>query len=327
MAIPNQDKKINMSQKFNEDLKRHLLKLGWSDETIRDSFVAVMNSYMFSGTNASQQKVISNYLERGLDILNIELKRVDIQQGEDEVVQVTPDQVKTDKSDPSQKVESITYRKISNVGKRKNFSTTNILKEQLKSHTQRTKIIKEMINKWKNVGGEELKVKIIDKLLSENIIMEQGEVNKSNFRTFFSNYLNDDKSWGADATESLISDILEIVEKSSGNINAQKLVVRETDYIVDQLSKVAEIKTATQTKNSQIAFQELATLSAKLRGWSSEFYSEFVKNLMSIIGTASSQKIQSFTIRKISNINTKIKSKEEKEKDGSSESRSEEEGK
>lgn len=320
MAIPNEDKKIRMSQKFNDRLKKHLMKLGWRDPKMRDSFIAVLNSYMFSGTNASQQRVITNYLDRGLDVLNIELKRVELQNDQEgDVVKVTPKDVEGSDEDPSQQVESVTpmtYKSIIIGGRNKRLSSENILKEEIKLQPRRKKIFKKLLEFKGDTNKKEGLLEIaINTILSERVITEQGDVNKGNFRTFFTNYLNDDKHWSSDAKNSIIGSILSIVENGAGNIGAQKTVVRELDLLVDKLSKLTKLKTATQTKNSQIAFQELATLSSKLRGWSSEFYSEFVNSILTLVGTAKSNKVKNFVIRKLSDIVSKIETKN-KDEDG-----------
>lgn len=318
--IPNKEKNLRASEQFNGEFRRHLTQIGWKDPELQKRFIALVNSYILSGKNSSSQRVIVNYLDKGLDVLNIELKRIEITKN-DNVVQVNPDDVGDEnEQNPEQQVETVTRREFNSIiseGKRKRLSPVKILKEELSEGRKRNQVIRKILDKTEGDYEEleEIIDEALDAILEQRVIKEQGEVNSNNFRVFFNNYLNDDKSWTSESAEKLISAILDIVEKGAGNITGQKQAVRETDELINRLSKVTDIKTAPQTKNSQIAFNELATFASKLRGWSSEFFSEFMDSILKIVGSSGSQKSQRFVVDKFTGIESSMKSKKDKKKD------------
>ena len=318
VKTPNEDKQIRLSEDFNDEFTRHLMKLGWTDPEMQKRFVALINSYMLSGGNASAQRVIVNYLDKGLDILNIELKRIEIS-NDNKVVQVNPDDVDNQQEQQPQ-VEYVTQREFNQIlseGRSKRLSKINVFKQQISDNKKRNQIVRRLLND-KDADPDEVEEKLteaINFMLERNILKEQGSVNANNFRVFFKNYLNDDKGWSADSTTFIIDGILEAVENASGNINAQNKLVRETDLLIKRLQKIVEIRSAEQTKNSKIAFNELATLSNKLRGWSSEFFSEFIDNVLKIVGSAKNSKVQRYVANQVKDLHTKLpKDKKEQPK-------------
>lgn len=309
---PNENKRLKLSEKFNVQLKQHLSRLGWTDPEQQNRFVALINSYVLSGKSTSAQRVINNYLDKGLDILNLELKRIEITK-DNNIVQVNPDEVEDTPQIQQEVISEKEFNSILENGRKRRLSTANILKEEIeRSGSDSKKIMSKILKKR---GDKNLAEEFINHLLSKRVLLEQGSVNANNFRVFLNNYLTSDKGWASGSIESLISGILKLVEKGAGDINAQQDIIRELDLLLRNMSKVVELKSAEQTKNSKTAFNELSMFASKLRGWSSEFFSEFMSQIMQIIGTAKSPKLQNYVSNQLGDLHNKIKSSKQEPKE------------
>jgi len=93
---PNQENNYNKSNVFNKHFIEYLKQTGWNNEEVRSEMVALVNSIVLSTKgNVSLQKRMLQFFKTALNILNIELKKLSLND-RDELVSVTPEDITGD---------------------------------------------------------------------------------------------------------------------------------------------------------------------------------------------------------------------------------------
>lgn len=67
------------SNLFNDQFSQYLYKSKWTNPNIQKEFIALINSIVLSAKDAGAQNMMVNYMKKGLDILNVELQKVDLE--------------------------------------------------------------------------------------------------------------------------------------------------------------------------------------------------------------------------------------------------------
>lgn len=93
---PNQETNYNKSNVFNKHFIEYLKQTGWNNEEIRNEMVALVNSIVLStkGNNSLQKRMLQ-FFKTALNTLNIELKKLSLND-RDELVSVNPEDVAGD---------------------------------------------------------------------------------------------------------------------------------------------------------------------------------------------------------------------------------------
>jgi hypothetical protein len=78
IRTPNDNKQVNQSNLFNDQFSSYLIKSGWTNRDIQNDFIGLINSIVLSAKDLNSQRMMVSYVKKGLDILNVELQKIDV---------------------------------------------------------------------------------------------------------------------------------------------------------------------------------------------------------------------------------------------------------
>lgn len=350
IRTPNEERKINQSNVFNTQFSTYLTKVGWSNRDIQNDFIALINSIVLSADNTNSQRMMINYLEKGLQILNVELQKIDITK-QNKIDVVNPDNV--NQTDGQQvQTESVNQRDLEKVqDKEKLKLLMDNLKKNLKSNGVSEDKIKEILritftsptngdSEPKMLLGmyEEKCNQIMDyfdskKVLAENedeepqeqtpVVKEEepqqdqtGQEEESvilnNFKTFFKNYTVDEEDWTPELSSSLASTIISFVNTGSNEPAMQSKINTGLGNVVNLYKRATgETSGNVEPSNNYVtAKNELQKYATIHKQWSNSTFETFVDRMTYLANSATVGKTQRFIIGKLNDLQKSLKNAE-----------------
>lgn len=308
IRVPNQDSNPR-SDAFNRELFNYLQTSNWTSPDVQKNLVAIINSIILTGSkNTNAQSMIVDYLKRGLDVLDVEIQRLEVDPSQRKVIEVDPDEV----DDPSQVQEMKRKRKDilkkihENIDKFKNNKT--LLKE--------TKLFVEACKKLDEQEGEQEGEKEQEKTDQEKTDQEKNdepvdteskEMYLNNYRTFMNNYLGHDKGWNDKNISSITSLIERIVVNFSSSSRKQSLVNIEVRNLHQVFQKVSGQDPDFSFPSNAISAQnELVNYAQIHGGWGSETIGTLLTNIFSMIESTKNKTHVNVIIKKLNEIYNNI---------------------
>ena len=137
MANGLQQNKVTATDKFNMEFTRFLRQVGWSNPDTISQFVAKVDSIALTARGLEAQKLILRYLDKGLDLLNMEMQKVELDD-QRRVSNVNPEDVQD--AQANVKVESVRKVKTENCD----------VKKKLNEETNKAKKMKILMDEFMN---------------------------------------------------------------------------------------------------------------------------------------------------------------------------------
>jgi hypothetical protein len=346
VRTPNQEKVINQSNVFNAQFMSYLTKVGWTNKDVQRDFIALINSIVLSAEDMNSQRMMINYLEKGLQILNVELQKIDITK-QNKIDVVDPETVNVDDGQQVQ-TESVTQRDLEKVqDKEKLKLLIDNLKQNLKANGVSDEKIKEILkitftspNKDESqpkllLGMYEEKCnKIMDyfdnkKVLSENEEEEtveqpiqptqeqpqddtgtdEKEVVLNNFKTFFKNYTVDEQDWTPELSENFRNTIINFVDMGSGDGAVQSKMNTLINNVVTSYKRAmgAPQNDTEPSNNFVTAKNELQKYATMYKKWNTTAFDSFFRNISYLAENTTLGKTQRFVLTKLNDVLKSLK--------------------
>lgn len=296
------------AQAFAQALNSYLSRVGWNNEKERDRFKSVILTFITNANTTGSQVSLNNFLERGLDILRIQIKK-DSMAGEE------VDTVTTATDDDGNEV--VTEAKKIIKEKQKILNLTESLFKHIKTKMpQHSDTIVAGIHEAikKSTNRKEDVVKIYNKILSENLNENRGRANENNFRIFMRNHMVQAGNWDEEKISEVINSFLNIVNNLGGNIDLQnRMLVTLDRFYSRHQSKFSPSSDETSSNNFRTALDELSFYAVNFRGWSTDNSSKlrsFIQNTLTGKIDSQTQRALITYLGRVSNVaNTQNKGK------------------
>lgn len=267
---------------LRKQINRHLQKKGWNNGVDREDFINNLMTLIDNSKTQSARQVLKNYLQKGTNVLNIELKRDAM--GKQEVEVDTGDDESNDNNIQQESI--IKAKKILEVYKK----------------SKRYKKLRE---------NKENKKK-------SNVDMNRGKVHANNFKIFSKNYLNSKGNWNTENVNEYLNSIISLVNGATGNTNKQYKISSSIDNFVKKFDKKLNGSLGTEDENYETSIEEIKLLSLNYRGWTSEPLNKLIsfvsKGMTSKIDNDLQKKIVSF-LGSLDNIQAEKQEKKDSKKD------------
>lgn len=113
MANGLQTNQIKPTDKFNMEFAKFLRQVGWTNTDTVNKFIAKVDSIALTARGLEAQNLILRYLDKGLDLLNMEMQKVELD-NQKRISNVNPEEVNDAQS--NLKVESVSRRTLKECG-------------------------------------------------------------------------------------------------------------------------------------------------------------------------------------------------------------------
>lgn len=302
IRVPNEDRNPR-ADTFNRELFNYLQNSNWTSQAIQKRIVAVINSIILTGKeNVQSQSMIAEYLERGLDVLNVEIQRIEVDPSQKRVVQVDPDEVE----DPTV-VEENTTRKTRSILK-KIHGHLDIIKED-KNLAKELKLFLEACKKREQYLKEQEEEKESEEEkeapAEEVETTEDNETYLKNYRTFMNNFLGIDKRWTDKSVESTVNLIERFVKNLGGETRKQALTNIELRNLLSVFQRTLG-EESEMTGNAVTARDEIMKYAVSQAGWPTDALNVFINNIFSLINTTKSSASVNILLKKLNEIYSKV---------------------
>lgn len=300
---------------LNQELKRFLVRLGWNNPNTRNQFIGVINSYILSGENSSVQEMITTYLEKGLDVLNIELNKRDIVDKQS--------MTRVDQDDVEEEINETVREAVRKNRVRKQKRSTSIrgLSEIRKglidcnfSLVESGMILKE------SVGNKKAMTDIMRLIRENRETNDQDEqVFLNNFRTFFKMYLEGEYEWATDPYQSMVGSVISLIEK--GGMDSQTQT--DIDLKIEDLYKLISNNISgfdnppIEHKNLDVATSELRKFAIIGNNWEESKFNSMFNNIVRLAVNSKNVSVQRKIAQRLSEIDgsTQVSKDPEPEKE------------
>lgn len=328
---------------FNDQLSDYLTKIGWNNPELQREFIALINSISLSAKDSASQRLMVTHLNKGLDLLNVQLQRVDLSKN-NKIVDIDSEDVDTEKE--SVKLESVqpNLHQNTDIGIDEFKKLKEVLTKKLEEKGISNERIKEFIAIFFKPSGKTDKKLLydlynsridrldeyIDSTLNEQEDSKESkkvtkkseptekqktkeqpkkEVEKSsviinNFRTFFKNYLVNDLKWSDDMATSFIGIVISFIERFSNNPEKQILFNTKLNSFVSQ-SGGKDFNV--ESNDLTVAKSELQKYATKFNGWTQSSFDSYFGNINTLSKKYTSNKSVRVLIKKLSDLLKNLK--------------------
>ena len=271
------------AQTFQNNLNSFLVRTGWNNEETRKKFIASTISFVTNAKTINAQQMITNYMDRGMDVLSIELKRTSME--DNQIDEVNPDRVDIDEDD---NIRTESFNKMKNLM----VEFKDYINDKYDKKTG-TKIFEAYSNSLPNsTNPKKTFFQTYSKLLRENSTQEtRGKANENNFRIFMKNHLIEGGAWDDEKIQKLINSTLSVINNFTGDVEAQMKINQDIDTFEKKYSKYLKTETD-ESNNLSTALTELNFYAVNYRGWSSNTITEFINFIRKVSHTKLNSKVQ-----------------------------------
>lgn len=300
----NEQQDVRAIDGLNQELKRFLVRLGWNNPNTRNQFIGVINSYILSGENSSVQDMITTYLEKGLDVLNIELNKRDIVDKQS-VTRVDQDDVE---DEINESVREAVRR--NRVRKQKRATSIKGLSEIRKGLIDCNFSLVESGMILKESTGNKKAMTDIMRLIRENreVSDQDEQVFLNNFRTFFKMYLEGEYDWATDPYQSMVGSVISLIEKGGSEAQAQT----EIDLKIEELYKLISNNISgfdnapIEHKNLDVATSELRKFAVIGNNWEDGKFNSMFNNIIRLAVNSKNVSVQRKIAQRLTEIDGSI---------------------
>lgn len=299
---------------LNTEMRRYLVRLGWNNPNIQNDFISVVNSFILSGENPTLQKMITTYLKKGLDVLNLEMNKQDLMTKQS-VSRVDSEDVAEEEGEINESLIKEANRKR-NINVHKRNSILDGITEVRKRLIDAGFNIREsgvVVNRAMRMGNTASTLRAM-RLITEDR-QQETEVYKTNFNTFYRLYLTDTYDWSTDPLMNLIGTIMGFIEKGENSASNQTQMVLKVEDLQKLLSNNIKSfdKSAEENKNLDTARSELRKFAVIDKGWKQEEFSKLFSLINDLAINSRNVNIQRRIAQKLSEIESSFTKKEPEE--------------
>lgn len=295
---PQSDVNRNLTSSVNKYLDQYMTRVGWTNEDQRDRFIEIMTKFIVTGKDVNRQRLINNYLDKGLQVLNLEINKGKMKVDNSEDTELDSENIN------EIILQGRTLKRKLNEGA-KNLIDKNYSLDEAKSTAIFYLKENKKISSLKNLSS----------INEQESNSEQEDVYLTNFKTFFKLYLTREYSWTTETVNTIIDKIISIVDKASGNSNMQDNVDKKINDLIKQVSSVMNLsELPNDAKNLDVSRSEFKKYAVSTKGWVGKTFSSFFSSILKLLVNSKNVNIQRIITKKISDIEGSLPSEKKKEK-------------
>ena len=297
-TTPQDDVNKNLTASLERYINQYMIKLGWNSKDLRENFVETMTNFIMSGKGANRQRMINNYLEKGMQVLNLEINK-------DKVSTDDPDQVEV----RSQQIAEILDKGI-HTKKRLTEATKELISRNY-TLDEAKKTSLQYLKENNKIGS----LKNLSSLNEQEVEEDKKDVYLTNFKTFFRLYLTKEYNWTTETANLVNDSIINIVEKAGGDASTQENINRRLNDITKKVSTTMKLNAEVEeNKNLDVSRSELRKLAVSINSWAGKVFTEFFNTMLTLLINAKNVNIQRVLIKKINDVESSLPSKQKQEK-------------
>jgi len=304
----------DITSAIEKSLSQYMTRLGWTNEDFRQRFISTITSFLVSGKGTNKQRLIVSYLEKGLQVLNLEISK-------EQISIDSPDDtdLKSDAISESINKGFDTYKKIkvALLDSQKNLINRKYSLDEAKDIS---------LLYFKSNGKRISSLKNLKSINEQNVDAENKDVYLTNFTTFLRLYLTREYNWSTETVNNVIDIMIDMVEKTGGDANLQERLNRRIEDLERNIGTTMSLdKSPEESKNLEVARSEFRKFAVGLNNWSGKLYTPFFNSLLKLFVNSKNVNIQRILVNKLSEINSALPSKKQN-KEKETKNKEEEEG-
>ena len=292
---PQENINKDLTSSVKKYLEQYMTRLGWTNEEQRNNFIEVTTQFIVSGQGANKQRLINSYLDKGLQVLNLEISK-------EQISTKNPDDGEMDSDNISENINKAKHLK-----KRLNEASKHLIdRNYTLDESKKTSAL--YLKENKKVGS----LKNLRTITEQEASEEKEDVYLTNFKTFFRLYLTRNYKWTTETSNSVIDSMVEMVERSADDKTVQDTLNRRLNDLKRNIESAMSLESSPEEdKNLDVARSEFRKLAVSLNGWSGKLFSSVFSTLSLLLVNAKNVNIQRILVNKLSEIEASLPQKKE----------------
>lgn len=301
---PQADIDTDLTSSISSYLDKYMLRLGWNNQSQREKFIDIVTEFIINGKKVNNQKMITNYIDKGLKVLNLELSK---------------EKISTDNQDNEVDTDNImeSIDKSMHLNKRLTEARKNLIDRNY-TISESKDITKYYLKENKKVGS----LTNLNSLNEQEANEEKKDTYLTNFETFFRLYLTREYKWTSETANDVINLLIEAIDKASNDQNVQDNFDRRLQDLKKNIESVLKLKNSpNEHKNLDVARTEFKKYAVNVNNWNNKLFSSIFTTILQFLVNAKNVNVQRILIDKLNRVKSSLKDtsnkkdKEEEDKD------------
>ena len=287
---PQSDVNRDLTASVEKYMDQYMIRVGWNNQDQRETFTSLISEFIVQGQGSNKQRLINSYLEKGMQVLNLEISKEKIStQGEDDVNLDTQD-------------INETLNKVKVLKKRLNEASKNLIGRNYNLDESK-EVARSYLVANRKVGS----LRNLSSINEQQADEEKRNVYLTNFKTFLRLYITREYKWTTETANSVLDIMVNMIEKTANDSSVQETLNRRVEDLRKQIDSVMKLKTSPEeAKNLEVAQSEFRKFAIGLNGWNGKVFNSVFTNILLFLVNARNVNIQRILVQKLSEIESSL---------------------